>query len=246
MKNNIKKLLELQLLEDEISVLEKDSGIRDIKNQIDSLKRNYNKITEKMQEIFDQYKKTQIQLVKEKEAFSSIEKQIKECEEHLYEGSFKKIKTLNSLQHDLEAQKIKREECAKEISRLQNQIKIDKLNLKNLKDKSTEIKDDIQKLNKELLVKEDITKDELAGINLKIKSAQKDISKDALNEYYFKRKKIYPVIVECHDGICGGCNMQLSIIFNHTVTHGEESQGFVCENCGRMIYISSEPECNKM
>jgi hypothetical protein len=240
MKNNIKKLLELQVLEEEISELEKDSGIKDVKNQIESLRQKYHRITEKMQEIFDQYKKTQSQFVKEKSALDHLQRQIKECEEHLYEGSVKKLKTLNSLQHDLESLKIKKEETENDLFHLQNQIKIDKLNLKSLKDKSVEIKKDIQNLKDELIIKSEMTKDELKNINQKIENVKKEVPSDVLNQYYFKKEKIHPVIVECHGGVCGGCNMQLSIIFSHAVSHGEESQGFVCENCGRIIYIQPD------
>lgn len=57
----------------------------------------------------------------------------------------------------------------------------------------------------------------------------------ALMERYLKKRaaKIYPVVFEARENVCGACNMELSMSETTRLKNGEIIE---CSNCGRLLY----------
>ncbi|MBF7097711.1 hypothetical protein [Alkalibacter mobilis] len=238
---DVEKLWLLQELESKMMLIEKEAGIHELTNEIDSKKDMYKKIVSSMEKIIEEYKKTEIQIKSAEITLERIEKQINEWEQHLYEGDFKKAKTLNTIQSDLETQRENRKKLKKNIRYLSQQMKNDKLNLKKLKDKSIEVKKEIHDKKKKMEIILTESKDALMSVEKEISDVKKDIETKSLEYYYKKKEKDSPVIVEYRDGVCTGCNMQFSMILGRTMTPAMETRSYFCENCGRIVIVPLDP-----
>ena len=77
----------------------------------------------------------------------------------------------------------------------------------------------------------DAVENELATLKSKVDPA--------LMERYMKKRanKIYPILFEVTDNVCGACNMELSMAELGKLKNGEVID---CEMCGRMLYVSKK------
>ncbi|QSX08878.1 hypothetical protein J0B03_01985 [Alkalibacter rhizosphaerae] len=239
---DIDKLWALQALEMEKKEMEEDAGLYRETDKLHHDISEYKRIAESMKQIADEYKRTSTQISELQEALERIKKQIQEGESYLYEGAVKKTKTLTVLQDDIAGLMAKKEEVEKRIHHYLHQQKIDQVNLKRLGDKAEEMKKGVSQQKKKLEKLKRQTKDSMSELTKKTEKLKKSIDKESLEEYEKRANKRMPVIVQAHNGICKGCNMQVSMIMGQDISKVVVSEAIVCENCGRIIYIPGENE----
>ncbi len=77
-------------------------------------------------------------------------------------------------------------------------------------------------------------KDEMDKINKELEVLKKDVD-PALMELYTKKRaeKLFPIIFEVKEDVCGACNMNLSMIDIAKLKNGEIIE---CDNCRRLLY----------
>ncbi len=75
-------------------------------------------------------------------------------------------------------------------------------------------------------------------IEKELEELKKKVDPDLMERYLKKRaNKIYPVLFEVKNNVCGACNMQLSMSELGRLKNGEIIE---CDQCGRLLYKSSE------
>lgn len=74
-------------------------------------------------------------------------------------------------------------------------------------------------------------------IEKKLEGLKKKVEPSLMERYLKKREnKIYPVIYEVGDKVCGACNMELSMSELNKLKSGEIIE---CDHCGRLLYSKS-------
>lgn len=77
---------------------------------------------------------------------------------------------------------------------------------------------------------------EIKAIEEELSAIAKDIDASVLELYKKKRndEKIFPVLFECRENVCGACNMELPSL---TVSELKSGKIIECDQCRRLIYI---------
>lgn len=234
------RLLELQRLEEKKRDMEEDAGLYKEEDLLERYIGSYKKLANTMKDIAEEYKHSDVQIKEWKMVFEQVDKQIKEGEAHLYEGTENKSKTLYALQEEVQTLADKKDELGQRIHQLENQRKIDQVNLKRLNRKASEIKGQIQEKKTNLALLKKATTDSMKELSKDMDTLRKSIDTKSLEEYDRHKGKQTPVIVRFEDGTCKGCNMQFSLIIGQHIRHSSEEEVIVCENCGRILYVQSE------
>ncbi len=77
---------------------------------------------------------------------------------------------------------------------------------------------------------------EIKEIEAKLSALAKDIDKEVIDLYNKKRndEKIFPILFECRENVCGACNMELPSL---TISELKGGKIIECDQCRRLIYI---------
>ena len=233
---DVKKIWEIQQLEEKIAQIEQDTGIDQLRIQMNENRKGYATLNEKMQSILADYRQKKDLYEKAKDQIQKIEEKLLSEEELLYEGNVTKVKAIYTLEKDMEDQKMQREHYIAECKKLTHYLTSDKNNLVKLKEKLNEIKSKSDLLAKELAKKEQEEAGRIDEIYAQIKKIEAGTDADDVKEYREKKKNISPVVASVEEGICSGCKMQLSLVFCQDIKDGIEKE-LRCENCGRDLYL---------
>lgn len=239
---DVEKLWLLQELETEQKTVEEDAGIYREAEAVQNAIAEYKRLTDTMKNIAEEYKRTSITLADTNLALTQNHQQIAEGESHLYEGSVKNSKTLQSLEDELRILQAKKGPLEKTIHHLEHQCKVDRSNLMQLNDKASEMKMAIDAQRKKLEALKKRTQQVLSSVTERMEALKATIDPESLGEYNYRKSKRTPVIVRAKDRVCQGCNMQFSMVIGHSITHVENDDTILCENCGRIIYIPAQEE----
>lgn len=75
---------------------------------------------------------------------------------------------------------------------------------------------------------------EMEQIESELKKLQKDVEPSLMEKYLKKRKeKIFPILFEIRDNVCGACNMELPTGVISKIKNGEVIE---CDQCRRLLY----------
>lgn len=81
-------------------------------------------------------------------------------------------------------------------------------------------------------------KAEKEAVEKQLEVLKKDVDKDLMDRYLKKRaNKIYPVLFEVKDNVCGSCRMELPMSEINKLKNGEVID---CGQCGRMLYLKTK------
>lgn len=77
-------------------------------------------------------------------------------------------------------------------------------------------------------------KEEMDGIEKELSKLKKEVDPALMEKYEKKRaEKIFPIVYEIRDNVCGACNMELPMSVLNKLNNGEVVE---CDFCRRMIY----------
>ena len=77
-------------------------------------------------------------------------------------------------------------------------------------------------------------KDEKEAVEKELDGLKKTVDPVLMERYLKKRaSKMYPVVYELRDNVCGACNMELSMSEINKLKSGESIE---CSQCGRLLY----------
>lgn len=77
--------------------------------------------------------------------------------------------------------------------------------------------------------------DEKTKIETELKELEKDVEPELMARYKAKRaNKIFPIIYEARENVCGACNMELPKSVLARLKGGEVIE---CDQCGRLLYL---------
>lgn len=84
----------------------------------------------------------------------------------------------------------------------------------------------------------DSVKDQKESVEKQLDCLKKKVDPALMDRYLKKRAgKIYPVLYEVKNGICGACRMELSMLDMNKLKNGEVID---CDQCGRMLYMPTD------
>jgi len=195
------------------------------KKYIDSVDENIDKLDTKAQDLCvlseNLEKNRQLLLEQENELKSALET----CQDKAgADFIIKKIEELSARLKSLRQEAERIEEETKNI--IQDYAKI-----KNTLVKAKKQYEDNAKLYNE---QKDAVKEERGAIKEKLDALANDIDSSLINKYQEKRaKKIFPIIYEVENNVCGFCKMELPSNIISKLKGGEIME---CDQCGRLIY----------
>ena len=84
----------------------------------------------------------------------------------------------------------------------------------------------------------DSVKDQKESVEKELEALKKKVDPNLMDRYLKKRAgKIYPVLYEVKNGICGACRMELSMLDMNKLKNGEVID---CDQCGRLLYMPTD------
>ena len=195
------------------------------KKYLDGVEENLNKLNLKASELYALYEKCLEDANKLKEQETEFSGAAKDAEDRnavdylakKTEEILGQVKTLSST-----ANKISEEiqGVLKEYSAIRSKTKAAQDQYKENYEKYAELKNSV--------------KDEKDEVEKELAELQKKVD-PALMERYLKKRagKIYPVVYEVKNSVCGACNMQLSMNELNRLKNGEIIE---CDHCGRLLF----------
>lgn len=237
---DLDKLWALQKLEEEKKIMEENAGIYREKDALEEQMNSYKRLVKAMKDMAEEYKRSEVQLGELEKLFAQADRQIRDGEAHLYEGTENTSKTLYALQEEVQTLADKKAEIGKRIQHLESQHKIDQVNLKRLNKKALDFKDQINEQKKKLKALEQEIQNSMKELTKRTDALRKTIDADSLMEYDRRKERQVPVIVQIENDTCKGCNMHFSLIVGQNIRQHSEDETIICENCGRILYIQED------
>ncbi len=215
----------LRKIELELSGSEERKKAISAKKYLDGVNENVEKLDNKAKELISAYESTTKEQLKLEEQETEFKNAIEELEDD--KGA---------------------EFLLKKVDELLNQIKY-------LGDKATKINQEIQAVLKEYATLKNNTKlaqaqyvefgkkyndlknskeEEMNSIKKELEKIKKTVDANLMDRYLKKRaEKIFPIVFEVSNEVCGACNMQLSMNELSKLKNGEIID---CDQCRRMLY----------
>ena len=228
----IKELLAYQNADAKLRKIEKELGASTAKKKaasarayIEGVNDNVNKLDDRAQivsneslSLFDEQKKLAEQL-------SDIEKAIDSAnDENEVNYLSKKADELLSQIKAL-AQKITKSN--EDASKIVKEYAGFKSQTKTAQTQYAEAKEEYDKLKESF-------KDKIVAINNELEGLKKSVDATLMEKYDKKRaNKIFPIVYEVTDSVCGACRMELSMLELNKLKNGEIIE---CDQCGRLLY----------
>lgn len=239
---NLEQLWALQELELEKLKLVEDKGIEDEALIVQQMITGFKKLADSMRPMAETYKKNQTVLEELHQTQGRLEKQIHEAENTLYKGDENNSKTLQSIQEEIHTLLEKLGPTTDQIKVLEQQRKEAQRHLQTLNLMAERRKLEIHESKKHLNLHKTENDEKVKSLDHKITTIRKGIDVNSLKKYDELKKRRMPVIVESSNGVCKGCNMQVSMVMSQFITQreGDDSQTLICENCGRILYIRDD------
>ena len=232
----IKELLAYQNADAKLRKIEKELGASTAKKKaasarayIEGVNDNVNKLDDRAQivsneslSLFDEQKKLAEQL-------SDIEKAIDSAnDENEVNYLSKKADELLSQIKAL-AQKITKSN--EDASKIVKEYAGIKSQTKTAQTQYAEAKEEYDKLKESF-------KDQIVAINNELEGLKKSVDATLMEKYDKKRaNKIFPIVYEVTDSVCGACRMELSMLELNKLKNGEIIE---CDQCGRLLYQNVE------
>ncbi len=235
LKEQIKKLVELQKIDSEIYSIKND--LVEKPQKIDSLKIEFEQQKERFNQLEEQLKKLQLERKEKELELQSKEDEIGKANSQLlqiktnkeYTAKINEIESIKADKSQIEEQVLVNYDAADKVKEEVNQEKLlvdekEKVFLENKKIIEGEIKDLESKVT------------QLEGQRILITP---DINPNYLNTYErLLENRNGSAIVAVYSGSCGGCYMNLAPQVINQLKMGEEI--VVCESCSRLLYLEDE------
>ena len=178
---------------------------------------------------------------------SKLERMLKEydytknkLESNLYNGSITDLKQLEHLTREKDAVLSKIDEIEFDILEKMDENEA-------LQKENNSLKDELYKLNLEILDISNIIHKEIKQLQIRIQNAEHErsnilpnIDGEILNKYEKIRTKRGKGIVHINDRICVGCNMRIPTYLLKDLKKGDEI--IYCESCGRILYYMKQDD----
>lgn len=216
---------ELRKIEVELANSEERKKTVSAKKFIEGSSENIDKLDLKATELISAYEKATQEQIKLKEQQDEIEHALSTVnDENAASFLLKKAEELLNKVKNLgqEAKRISNEiqSIIRDYAQLKNNLSVAKTQFNEYGEKYQALKaskkDEMDKLNKELLV------------------LRKKVDPALMESYDKKRKeKLFPIIFEAKEDVCGACSMNLSMIDIAKLKNGEIIE---CDNCRRLLY----------
>ncbi|MBQ0099495.1 MAG: MEMO1 family protein [Firmicutes bacterium] len=220
-----KKDAELRKIEVELANSEERKKTVSAKKFIESSSENIDKLDLRAAELVSAYEKATNEQLKLKEQQDEIGHALSTvADENAASFLLKKAEELLNMIKNLgqEAKRISNEiqNVIKEYAQLKNNLAVAKTQFNEYGEKYQALKaskkDDMDNINKELAV------------------LRKAVDPVLMEKYDKKRaEKLFPVIFEAKEDVCGACSMNLSMIDIAKLKNGEIIE---CDNCRRLLY----------
>lgn len=239
---NLEQIWALQELEMEMQKLRGDKALEDETEVLHQMISGFKKLADSMRPLAETYKKNQTVMEELQHTQSKLEKQIQDAEGILYKGEESNSKTLQALQDEIHVLLEKLGPTTEQIKQMELQRKEAQRHLQTMNQLAEKRKQEIYANKKHLEHNKSRNDEKLMGLEDKIAVLRKTIHKDSLEKYDTLKKRRLPVVVESVNGVCKGCNMQVSMVMSQSIaqSEGDETQTLICENCGRILYIREE------
>ncbi len=221
----------LRAIEVELSNSEERKKMLYSKKFLESAPETLEKLENKSNEIMAVYENLRIEKEKLGEQETEIEKAMETADENGVNYLLKKSEELINRIKNLE------ETSAKILSDAQSVIKEyadTKTRYKQEKDSFEENKEKYSKLKES-------KQEEVDKIKAELDKLSKKVDKDLMEKYLEKRNgkdsKFFPILYEVSGGVCGACNMELSM---EELSKLKNGQIIECYQCRRLLYKSVE------
>ncbi|OGR54948.1 MAG: hypothetical protein A3I11_08200 [Elusimicrobia bacterium RIFCSPLOWO2_02_FULL_39_32] len=232
MKEDIKKLIDLQDLDSKIDMVQDEINniplaIEKKRLLIEELKLNIEEEKKKLVSIQLKKKDKEIELASQEEKIKKSEKELNTIKSNdTYRIMLNEIESIKKLMSQIEDEILNLMEetdlCSKE---LKNQEIKSKENTQELEREILKLENDCQELNKELSLE----------INKK-EEFSKQLSGELLSHYnYIRNKKTSKVLAAILGDACGGCNTLLTQRTMNDVLKGKDL--ISCDSCARILYF---------
>ncbi|NLZ90817.1 MAG: hypothetical protein GX918_02725 [Clostridiales bacterium] len=226
-------LWDLQGLDSRIGELEKELAVYTGKKKLRELKAKFDR--EK-----DLLKKDEAALMEAIKSSKSNRGRVQELkynfektEEKLYSGEVSNMKQLEGMQKNLEEMQrnIETLETAygafqAERARLEERVKKSRAKLKKYKNI-------FDRLKEEYLEREKKAREEYDELTKQREELVKKIEDWVMDRYNRVRLGMDTAVVTIEDGKCGGCHMEVSVMYTERL---KEDEMVNCETCGRILY----------
>lgn len=81
-------------------------------------------------------------------------------------------------------------------------------------------------------------KSQKESVEKELEQLKSKVDSSLMDRYLKKRaNKIYPIVYEAKNGVCGACRMELAMLDMNKLKAGEVIE---CDQCGRMLYLSQK------
>ncbi len=123
-----------------------------------------------------------------------------------------------------------------EIERIENDIKAVVVEYKTLASQTKKYQEIYTEYKSKYEALKASREDEMKAIEAELSALAKDIDASLLELYNKKRndEKIFPILFECRENVCGACNMELPSL---TISELKGGKVIECDQCRRLIYV---------
>lgn len=215
----------LRKIETELSGSEARKKALSAKKYLESVEANVDNLDARAAKLLDVYEKALSEQEKLKDFETEFESAVKEAG-NSSEISYL-IKKVDEVSVKIKALSAKLNKLAEEIQSVVKEY----VGIKNTtKAMQAQYAENGKKYN-ELKV---AVKDEKEAVEKELEKLKKNVDPALMDRYLKKRAaKIYPVVYEARDNVCGACNMELPMSEMNRLKNGEVIE---CSQCGRLIY----------
>ncbi len=229
----LEELYELQLIDNEI--LEKVRWIKQIEKDEDPVQKKYRELKARLDEhsaeqtpFKDKAKELQDEIV-------TLKEKKKVNEDKLFSPSTDP-KDLQFLQKEREQFNARIKVCEDEI--VKNMIAVDGVEIKKstFNEQLKELEPEYKKVSEDRLKNKEVFAKRIEELKVERKKFKNFSDKALLSKYVnLQRERDGVAIAEIEEGVCTGCNVEVSLATQQKLAHPE---GLVyCQRCGRILFL---------
>ncbi len=215
----------LRKIETELAGSEARKKAISAKKYLEGVEDCVNRLDTRAETLAAEYEKASEELVKITEFQAEFESAVKEATDS--SGVAYLIKKLDDVGLRIKALTGKLNKLAEEIQAIKKEYSGIKATTKDMKAQYSEFGKQYKELQASVKQEKEETEKQLEDLKSKVDPA-------LMKRYLEKRAaKIYPVVYEARENVCGACNMELSMSETTRLKGGEIIE---CSNCGRLLY----------
>lgn len=232
---NISLLWQLQKLEEEITEINKEIKLKEIRQRLKVLKFEYENFKKYIKGKVAQYKEWEHKLTRINLKNKNLNYEIKELQDKIYGGKITNITALSKLESELVEFKKEIDRSEEEMLGIMEKKELIQRDIKNMKKNMLKIQGEYKLEKDNYNIEKENIQNKQNILSTRLKNIQGKIEEKYIIDYRNTQKNIKQPMAKIKNGICTGCNMNISIILLKDIK--ESPSIYLCETCGRILYM---------